>query len=50
MSCGGALRAAGEDVSEMLAWVPARHKVIRHVRPKFACTRCPLRCQLNPLG
>src|SRR5687767_6908871 len=24
----------------MLEWVPARHKVIRHVRPKFACARC----------
>ncbi len=39
-ACGGALRAAGEDVAEMLEWVPGRYKVIRHVRPKFACERC----------
>jgi len=38
--CGGALRAAGEDVAEMLEWVPGRYKVLRHVRPKFACERC----------
>ena len=38
--CGGALRPAGEDVAEQLEWVPARLKVIRHVRPKFACDRC----------
>ncbi len=39
-ACGAALRAAGEDVAEMLEWVPGRYKVIRHVRPKFACERC----------
>lgn len=39
-TCGGSLRAAGEDVAEMLEWVPARYKVIRHVRPKFACAQC----------
>jgi transposase len=38
--CGGALRPAGADVAEMLEWVPERYKVIRHVRPKFACTKC----------
>ncbi len=38
--CGGALRPAGEDVAEQLEYVPARFKVIRHVRPKFACTSC----------
>jgi transposase len=39
-SCGGELRRVGEDVAEMLEWVPGRHKVIRHVRPKFSCERC----------
>ena len=39
-TCGGALRAAGEDIAEMLEWVPGRYKVLRHVRPKFACARC----------
>jgi len=38
--CGGALKSAGEDVAEMLEWVPGRYKVIRHVRPKFACAAC----------
>src|SRR5690606_18637156 len=30
----------GETVSEMLEYVPARFKVIRHVRPKLACAGC----------
>src|SRR5205823_1600481 len=32
--CGTAMQRIGEDVSEMLEYVPARFKVIRHVRPK----------------
>jgi transposase len=39
-ACGAALRQLGEDVSEMLDYVPGRFRVIRHVRPKLACTRC----------
>jgi len=39
-SCGGQLRRIGEDVSEMLEFVPGRYKVIRHVRPKFSCASC----------
>jgi transposase len=38
--CGGELRKLGEDVSEMLEYVPASFKVIRHVRPKLSCTKC----------
>jgi len=38
--CGGELRKLGEDISEMLEYVPARFKVIRHVRPKLSCTKC----------
>jgi transposase len=38
--CGGRLRLIGQDVSEQLEYVPARFKVIRHVRPKLACTAC----------
>ena len=37
--CGGQLRQFGEDVSEQLEYIPESFKVIRHVRPKFACTR-----------
>ena len=38
--CGGALRQFGEDVAEQLERIPATFKVIRHVRPKFACKQC----------
>ena len=38
--CGGVLRQFGEDVSEQLERIPATFKVIRHVRPKFACAAC----------
>lgn len=38
--CGGALRPLGEDVSEMLEYVPGRYQVIRHVRPKLSCAVC----------
>jgi len=39
-SCGGRLRKLGEDVSEMLEYVPASFKVIRHVREKHSCVKC----------
>jgi transposase len=32
--------AAVRVTAEMLEWVPGRYKVIRHVRPKFACEAC----------
>jgi len=32
--CGGTLRALGEDVTEVLDYVPGSFRVIRHVRPK----------------
>lgn len=38
--CGGALKRLGEDVSEMLEYVPDHFRVVRHVRPKLACARC----------
>src|SRR5713226_5418757 len=38
--CGGKLKPLGEDVSEMLEWVPEHFKVIRQVRPKLACACC----------
>jgi hypothetical protein len=38
--CGGTLARLGEDVSEMLEYVPASFKVIRIVRPKLSCTGC----------
>ncbi|MEJ0072206.1 MAG: IS66 family transposase zinc-finger binding domain-containing protein [Pseudomonadota bacterium] len=30
----------GVDVTEVLDYVPGRFQVIRHVRPKYACTAC----------
>ena len=38
--CGGELRKFGEDVSEMLGYVPSSFKVVRHVRPKLSCRGC----------
>jgi transposase len=38
--CSGEMRAMGEDVAEMLEYVPSHFKVIRHVRPKVSCPKC----------
>ena len=38
--CGTAMKKICEDVSEVLDYVPARFRVIRHVRPKLACPEC----------
>jgi transposase len=39
--CGGRhFSSLGEDVTEILEKVPARLKVIRHVRPKLSCRAC----------
>jgi len=36
----GQAKSLGEDVSEMLEYVPSHFKVIRHVRPKLSCASC----------
>ena len=38
--CGGELKHLGEDISEILEYVPARFKVVHQVRPKLACACC----------
>jgi transposase len=38
--CGGQLKPLGEDVSEVLEYIPEHFKVIRQVRPKLACACC----------
>jgi transposase len=38
--CQGELRKLGEDVSEMLEYVPASFVVIRQVRTKLSCSQC----------
>ena len=40
--CGSALRKLGEDISEMLDFVPGYFRAIRHVRPKLSCGACAL--------
>ena len=39
-ACGGALRPLGEDVTEILDYVPGSFRVVRHVRPKLSCRAC----------
>jgi transposase len=36
------LTRLGEDVTEVLEKIPARLKVIRHVRPRYACRACEM--------
>ncbi len=38
--CGGGMAKLGEDVTEVLDYVPGRFQVIRHIRPKYACKAC----------
>jgi transposase len=38
--CGGRLRELGEDTAEMLEYMRASFKVLRHVRPKLSCDAC----------
>ncbi len=39
-ACGGKMAKLGEDVTEVLDYIPGRFEVIRHVRPKYACAAC----------
>jgi transposase len=39
-ACGGEMRKVGEDVTEVLDYIPGRFEVIRHIRPAFSCRRC----------
>ena len=39
-NCGGDMGPLGEDVTEVLDYLPGRFQVIRHVRPKYACRSC----------
>jgi transposase len=38
--CGGESRQFGEDVSKQLEYIPDSFNLIRHVRPRFACSGC----------
>ncbi len=45
-ACGGAMRKVGEDVSEVLDYIPGRFEVIRHIRPAFSCRACESMVQM----
>ena len=47
LECGREMRQIGEDVSEVLDYVPEHFRVIRHVRPKLACPGCEKIVQLD---
>lgn len=38
--CGGAWQRLGEDVSEVLEYIPSSLRVVRHVRPRMSCRCC----------
>ena len=51
-ACGGEMRKVGEDVTEILDYIPGHFEVIKHIRPAFSagavrawcrrqCSRCP---------
>jgi transposase len=44
-ACGGAMRKVGEDVTEILDYVPGRFEVVRHVRPAYSCRKCEAMAQ-----
>ena len=39
-ACGAQLSRIGEDTSEKLDYIPAKIRVLRHIRPKYACKQC----------
>jgi transposase len=39
-ACGGEMRKVGEDVTQILDYIPGHFEVVRHVRPAFSCRRC----------
>jgi transposase len=47
--CGHPLSKIGEETSEQLDYIPARIRVIKHVRNKYACKACEEGVTLAPL-
>jgi transposase len=39
-TCGGEMRKVGEDVTQVLDYIPGHFEVIRHIRPALSCRRC----------
>jgi transposase len=46
---GAALQEIGREVSEQLEVIPAVFRVLRHVRPKYACPRCKTGVKIAPV-
>jgi transposase len=46
--CGKSMAKLGEDICETLDYVPGYFQVLRHVRPKYACTGCDTITQAPP--
>lgn len=47
--CGGEeFRKIADDISESLEYIPSSFKVIRHIRPRCACTNCEKIVQAYP--
>jgi len=40
--CAGRLHKIGEDVNEVLDVIPAILRVLRTIRPKYACAAAPM--------
>jgi len=43
--CGKPMRTLGEDIREVLDYVPGRFVVTRHIRPKLSCRDCGIIAQ-----
>jgi len=39
-ACGGEMRKVGEDVTEVLDYIPGRFEVVRHIRTALSCRQC----------
>jgi transposase len=46
-SCGGEMRKVGEDVTEILDYIPGHFEVIKHIRPAFSCRCCESMVQMS---
>ena len=46
---GTQLERIGEEISEQLEFIPAKLRVLRHVRPKYACPTCRTGIHTAPL-
>jgi transposase len=48
-ACGHELHCIGEEKSEQIDFVPAKIKVVEHVRPKYSCRACQEGVKIAPM-